>query len=249
MISIMMAGAVLRATRMARFPTRIPRDGCEMTEIEQVIASLILDLAENSSEKKLKTTATSIREQTVGVYRLDGFPGAFEAALDFLIEQKCAKLHQYSGVEDYVSVALPSGIDGTFFHLKVEGGLKKDDSFLFENEKSEYPIIASYLDVGSGFIHDLALSFRDNNSSEKKDLVDSGAWTGRYVVSAEIRSEISNKKMTNAERSNALAGINAIDKLLEAEDPPWSIIIKILQSPLFANLTALAALAVSIIKA
>ena len=245
---------------MARFPTRIPRDGCEMTEIEQVIASLILDLAENSSEKKLKTTATSIREQTVGVYRLDGFPGAFEAALDFLIEQKCAKLHQYSGVEDYVSVALPSGIDGTFFHLKVEGGLKKDDSFLFENEKSEYPIIASYLDVGSGFIHDLALSFRDNNSSEKKDLVDSGAWTGRYVVSAverdkidriiqEIRSEISNKKMTNAERSNALAGINAIDKLLEAEDPPWSIIIKILQSPLFANLTALAALAVSIIKA
>ncbi len=227
-----------------------------MTEVEQIIAALILDAADDTIDKKIKSTSSHLQDITIKRYGFEQDNEAYKIALDHLIETKYVTLHTYDGIEDYISVqsALAQNDGMSEFLQKnrlIGGSLTKDKTY-------EFPIIASYLDVGSSFIHDLASSYSSVEPINNK-FIDSASWTGDYRVSLEnqekiieivrdIRAEIMKIDMNNADKANALAGISAIESLLDAEDPPWSIIINIFQSPLFANLTALAALAVSIIK-
>jgi hypothetical protein len=63
-----------------------------------------------------------------------------------------------------------------------------------------------------------------------------------------MRKQIESMELTNSERSNALAALQAVQALSDAADPAWALIVSILKSPILANVTALVALAVSIIK-
>ena len=87
----------------------------------------------------------------------------------------------------------------------------------------------------------------------------SADWTGRYIVSAEgqvkvvgilrdIDQEIEASSLTNSDKVNAKALIRAAEILIEAPDPQWDIILKILSSPILANFVALAALIATIVK-
>lgn len=65
---------------------------------------------------------------------------------------------------------------------------------------------------------------------------------------APIRDEIEAADLAQEERADALAALKAIDELSEAPNPLWNVIAAILSSPILANVTSLAALAISVLK-
>jgi hypothetical protein len=117
----------------------------------------------------------------------------------------------------------------------------QDEMLRIMSGQSEHPIS-----------HEL---FSDNDES----LISSASWTGRYIVSKEgqneifsifrkIEIEIDNSILTNTDKSNAKALVEAANKLISAPDPQWEILLQILSSTILANFAALAALAIAIIK-
>ena len=89
--------------------------------------------------------------------------------------------------------------------------------------------------------------------------VQSFAWTGRLDISegrkADIREKLSQireiveaSKLTNSQRCNALAVIDATEMLVETPDPLWPDIMRLLRSPVLANLQGTAGLILGIIS-
>ena len=105
-------------------------------------------------------------------------------------------------------------------------------------------------------------------SAQGIDLVESGGslndgpnsrWTGQFnvseaqrskliVVLVNTKSQIDVSHLTNSQKANAHALIDAAKSLSEAPDPPWSLVLRILSSPVLANVAALVAIAVALIK-
>ena len=96
-------------------------------------------------------------------------------------------------------------------------------------------------------------------SGTKVVSVQSAAWTGRLDLSEARKSEIREKlkeirqaveaaQMTNSQRSNAIAVIEAIEKLVETPDPLWPEIMRLLRSPVLSNVTGIASLVLSIVS-
>ncbi|MEM9311448.1 MAG: hypothetical protein AAGA34_08370 [Pseudomonadota bacterium] len=92
----------------------------------------------------------------------------------------------------------------------------------------------------------------------KRTVANSASWTGRIDVSEakkamikkhlrEIRTEIDKSKMTNAKRCNILAIVGAIETLIEAPDPPWAEILRLVRNPTLQGVLALAGILVSIV--
>ena len=233
-----------------------------MREVEQVIIALIIDLSKGPGEKKYRGPLKELRAATVGSYGLEKFIGSFDTALDFLIDLGIANVHSYPGVEDYVSVDASSTVQSVLLGRIVKEKVAGDaDDFSFDPADSElrYPILATYLDVGFSWLHDFALSLKNETPAAEQSYA-SSTWTGRYVVSEESKVRISEllremrlgiekTELSNAERSNALSALSAIEALSNAANPAWALILRILQSPALANVAALAALAISLIKA
>ncbi|MGQ3230737.1 MAG: hypothetical protein ACT6R2_17815, partial [Blastomonas fulva] len=103
------------------------------------------------------------------------------------------------------------------------------------------------------------LTFGEDAVADPDLTTDSSIWTGRYHVSEEniakvqhavrlIDQSIDKSDLSNLEKSNSKALIGAIDKLMEAPDPEWGLILKILSSPILANFAAIAALIVAVVK-
>ena len=223
-----------------------------------MLAALMVDLAANLDGRKFKGSVSLVRERTEGAYDLSRFVGAFEEALSFLEEHGIARTHSYPKVEEYISIDM-STAGHAMFHM-----LARTDStngrFSLNPAEPSYRILNSYDDVGSSWLHDYALSLKDSapGPSSSGD-VHSSSWTGRYVLSEddkirvidallEMRRRIDELPLTNSERSNALAAVAAAHNLSEAADPAWELVLRILRSPVLANVTALVALAVSIIQ-
>ncbi len=213
--------------------------------------------AEKSKGQKYQGSIPSLRQLTTVQFGLDQFPGAFENALEYLIEKNFLKLHRFQGVDDYVSIDL-SGSASRFLKNLLPQYEKNTDSFSFEEKNPRFPIIATYLDVGGPWLIEFARALGQNDDM-KAGAVNSAAWTGLYVVSvestakiqlliSEMKAEIETLDLDNSAKSNALAAIKALEALTEAPDPPWALIIKILQSPILANITAIAALIVTMVK-
>lgn len=229
-----------------------------MTEVEQVLVALILEAAEDLESKKYRNPLSHLREDTEGRYALQRHYGAFESAIQFLEDRRLATIHSYPGVEDYISIDLSSTTSRVLMGSMLKESTERSTGFEFSSAAPRHPILASYLDLGASWLHDVALTFRDGGGTPDA-AIRSEAWTGRYSVSdadrarlselvVQMRQQIETSVVTNAEKSNALAALNALETLSEAPDPPWSIIVRILSSPILANVAALAALAISIIK-
>lgn len=88
--------------------------------------------------------------------------------------------------------------------------------------------------------------------------IDSRSWTGLYTVSdadrdkiasyiLEIKQKIDSSNLSNSQKAEALAIISAAEKLAESPNPWWEMIVKLLSSPILANITSVAALATAII--
>ena len=88
--------------------------------------------------------------------------------------------------------------------------------------------------------------------------VQSAAWTGRLDISetrkaeireklAEIRIVIEQSRLSNSQRANALAVIEATEKLVETPDPLWPEIMRLLRSPVLGNLNGVASIVLAII--
>jgi hypothetical protein len=228
-----------------------------VTDVEQALVALILHIADQSSEKAYKGPIKNLRERTENAYNLQKYHGAFESALEYLVDSGFAKIHKHVGVYDYVAVVAGGPVNDM-----LRSGLAKYEfdskDFLFEEKNPGYPVIASYLELGGAWIEDFAKSLSAQNQAPER-YIDSSSWTGNFVVSPEIqakigtmvvqmRDEISNLELPNSQKSNALAAVDAIAILADAPDPPWALIMKILQSPVLANLTAIAALIITMIK-
>lgn len=65
---------------------------------------------------------------------------------------------------------------------------------------------------------------------------------------APMRNEVEGADISQEQRVDALAALDAIEKLSEAPNPLWQVIALILSSPILSNVTAIAALAISILK-
>ncbi len=88
--------------------------------------------------------------------------------------------------------------------------------------------------------------------------VQSAAWTGRLDLSetrkaeiraklVEIRQIIEQSRLSNAQRANALAIIDATETLVETPDPLWPEIMRLLRSPVLSNLNGVASLVLAIV--
>jgi hypothetical protein len=140
------------------------------------------------------------------------------------------------------------------FSLSAEGYKKVEDDFSLDiNEIEQFLSPSNSNSDSESAAYELALSLEEDSS------INSSNWTGTYSVSREgqqeiigifrkIEMEIDNSALSNSDKSNAKALVEAADKLIAAPDPQWDILLKILSSPILANFAALAALAISIIK-
>jgi hypothetical protein len=89
--------------------------------------------------------------------------------------------------------------------------------------------------------------------------VDSSAWTGRFNLSenqktqirrilGEIRAVVESAKLSNARKANAMALVESAEKLLETPDPLWPEIMRLLRSPTLAGVTGVAGLLLAIVQ-
>ncbi len=88
---------------------------------------------------------------------------------------------------------------------------------------------------------------------------DSSKWTGLTEVSEskreqiqllvkKIRDEVEREISNNRKRANALALVDAVEALVEAPDPPWPEIIRLLRSPTVQGIGMIASLVMGIIS-
>lgn len=88
-------------------------------------------------------------------------------------------------------------------------------------------------------------------------VADSSAWTGRLSLSdrqkdeirnllKEIKVAISSAKLSNSRTANAIALVEAAEKLVETPDPLWPDIMRLLRSPTLAGVTGVASLLIAI---
>ncbi|MBN8810694.1 MULTISPECIES: hypothetical protein [unclassified Sphingomonas] len=106
----------------------------------------------------------------------------------------------------------------------------------------------------------LQISARGIDAVESNSIpvvVDSSRWTGRYNLTVaqregvhrllgEIRAEIDGSKLSNTRKANALALISAAETLVEAPDPQWPEVMRLLRSPLLGNIAGVAGLVLAI---
>ncbi|MBY8823177.1 hypothetical protein [Sphingomonas colocasiae] len=89
--------------------------------------------------------------------------------------------------------------------------------------------------------------------------VDSAAWTGRFHLTEhqkaeisrilkEMRQVIATARLSNARTANAMALIEAAEKLIETPDPLWPEIMRLLRSPTLAGVTGIAGLVMGIVQ-
>lgn len=89
--------------------------------------------------------------------------------------------------------------------------------------------------------------------------VDSAAWTGRFNLSENQKSEIrrilgkmrvviESAKLSNARTANAMALIESAEKLIETPDPLWPEIMRLLRSPTLAGVVGIAGLLMAIVQ-
>jgi DNA-binding PadR family transcriptional regulator len=90
-------------------------------------------------------------------------------------------------------------------------------------------------------------------------LADSAAWTGRFYLSDnqkgqirqilhQMRAVVSGAKLSNARTANAMALIEAVEKLVETPDPLWPEIMRLLRSPTLAGIAGIAGLVLSVVQ-
>ncbi|MEA3016982.1 MAG: hypothetical protein QOI38_1704 [Sphingomonadales bacterium] len=102
-----------------------------------------------------------------------------------------------------------------------------------------------------------AESFRVLSDLPRSIRIDSANWTGRFQLSisqkmqitgilTEIRSIVEIVEFSNSQRANALALIEAAERLAETSDPQWPEIVMLLKSPILASITGIAGLVLSI---
>lgn len=226
-----------------------------MNEAEQILAALMYNVAAEAGDHHFRGPISTLRQLTEESYGLERFADAFDNALRFWQEREVAYIHSYVGVEPYVSLDGKHTVTESVFHMQ------KGNGPFASGEPPEHPILVSYFDVGSSWLHDVAIAFRDRDqaASPERKTYDSSSWTGRYQPTSgqikeirdlmvRVRAEVENANLTNAQRSNALALLNSTETLMDAPDPEWSLILSILSSPILANITSLAALVVALIK-
>ncbi|WP_146051313.1 hypothetical protein [Agrobacterium rosae] len=88
---------------------------------------------------------------------------------------------------------------------------------------------------------------------------DSTAWTGRFDLSENQKSELRNilgemriiiekAKLSNVQTANALALIEAAETLVDTPDPLWPEIMRLLRSPTLAGVNGIASLVLGFVS-
>ena len=224
-----------------------------MTEAEELMAALIICEAEQQQSAHFRGPLSRLQTEVEESFQLQRF-AAFQGGLGFLVDNGLAKIHQHRGVEDYVSVDASPRAARAF----LEGDVREKSSD--PDPAHRLPILGSYFDLGKNWLYEFARAYTERDDTEASaQVIHSAAWTGNVVVSDEDRlkirelfsrmhSQIDNSSLTNAEKANALAVLEALEALEGAADPPWVLILQILKSPVLANVAAIAALIVAIVK-
>jgi hypothetical protein len=97
------------------------------------------------------------------------------------------------------------------------------------------------------------------DSGKKPDRAESAAWTGKFELSAhqiiqvkkilvQIRDTITAAKLPNARTANALALVEAAERLMDTPDPLWPEIMRLLRSPVLGNIAGVASLVFAFVQ-
>jgi hypothetical protein len=127
-------------------------------------------------------------------------------------------------------------------------------------ETSGYVITRQAYQMSGGRLFQITAAGTDLiDSGRAPNNVDSAAWTGKFELSAhqvrevrailaKIRGAIETAKLSNSQKANALALVEAAETLVETPDPLWPEIMRLLRSPILGNVTGVAGLVFALVQ-
>lgn len=147
--------------------------------------------------------------------------------------------------------------------IKKNGNVGGSNQYLLaltdDLEISGYIVTRQAYQMSGGRLFQITAAGIDFIESGRKIVsVQSAAWTGRLDISearkseireklSEIRDIIERSRLSNSQRANAIAVIEATEKLVETPDPLWPEIMRLLRSPVLSNLNGVAGIVLAII--
>ncbi|WP_189338361.1 hypothetical protein [Sphingobium sp. SCG-1] len=126
-------------------------------------------------------------------------------------------------------------------------------------ETSGFIITRQFYQISGGRLFQATARGVDLVKGDQTITVDSAQWTGRHKVSEaqriaisalllDLRREIESSKLSNTKKANALALVDAAQTLVDAPDPPWPEVMRLLRSPSLGNILAVAGFIFSIVQ-
>ena len=231
-----------------------------MRRVDEIVAALVFDEAARRESKTFKGPKSLLKSEALEGWHNEDFFNSFEIAINFWREQNLLRVHSHLGVEEYIF------LDGASLAPKVLFTLDADQILNPDSYQLKYPILSSYFELGSGWLRDIAHAYRRDPDQEaptplpnQRIRVESKTWTGRSVGEREVRQiavlltkievEIDGSSLTNEEKADAKALIEAGRSIIDAPNPQWNLLLQILGSPVLANVASLIALIISIVNA
>lgn len=239
-----------------------------MPPIEEIYAACMVSYAKSKDGAIFAGPAYLLVKDTYFEFDIPYIEKIFHSACGILEEVGCLKKYSHEGMQAYYRLEpkeFANAMDksGPFDLRNYK--MAKD----FDSPIPEFKFLESYADLGGEFLSDALEAYRDSLDqseegepeafSSQEPEIDSSKWTGVYEVSeskfteirslfVEIAKEIEQSQLSNTQRANAKALMAAAENLIDAPDPHWQLILQILSSPVLANISALAAIAISLIK-
>lgn len=148
--------------------------------------------------------------------------------------------------------------------IKKNTGLERSNQYLLaltdDLESVGLVITRQAYQMSGGRLFQITALGLDAIESGKVSIpIDSSAWTGRFELSEyqkaevlrvlrEMKAVILGAKLSNARTANAMALIEAAEKLIETPDPLWPEIMRLLRSPALAGVVGIAGLLLALVQ-
>lgn len=152
----------------------------------------------------------------------------------------------------------------TIATIKKNSGLENSNQYLLaltdDLESAGLVITRQAYQMSGGRLFQItAAGFDAVESGNIPVRINSAAWTGRFDLSENQKSEIrrilremrviiETSRLSNARTANAMALIESAEKLVETPDPLWPEIMRLLRSPTLSGITGIAGLLMAFVQ-
>jgi len=152
----------------------------------------------------------------------------------------------------------------TIATIKKNTGLENTNQYLLaltdDLESAGLVITRQAYQMSGGRLFQITASGYDSvEKGHTPVIMDSAAWTGRFNLSEyqnselrkilnQMRGVVEEAKLSNARTANAMALIEAAERLVETPDPLWPEIMRLLRSPTLAGVVGIAGLLMAFVQ-